>query len=483
MDYELKKAVGLNFIINELSPDSPFGTEKIKNMDVYKSGDKEKLLECYYNLNALINYLEENSIDALRRLLMRFKNIRNALKKCQLSYLSEIELFEMKNFLLTFYKFIQEFKIVNDICRFKNVYFTETEDALDILDPDKKRTAPFSISEKYTQKLWEIRLEKAKIEGLLHTETERPKIERLQIERSEIVALEEAEETEIKKDLSRKLTPFIPTLFENIDNLGKLDFLIQKALLAIKYKAVCPEITDQPRLMLENMLNPEIASILRLNGKSFAKVSIELGKGTAIITGANMGGKSVAVKTAVLNVLLSRLGFYVFCDYAKIPLFDDVFLISEDLQSVSKGLSTFGAEIVRFNEIINKSKTAFSLIALDEFARGTNPEEGAIIVKAVATYLNSQNGIAVITTHYDNVVSSEFKHYQVAGLKDLNLEALSDHIRKNPLNGIDYIAEHMDYRLVKTDGKQDPPRDALNICKILALDNEILEKIETMYKQ
>jgi hypothetical protein len=73
-------------------------------------------------------------------------------------------------------------------------------------------------------------------------------------------------------------------------------------------------------------------------------------------------------------------------------------------------------------------------------------------------------------------------HYQVIGLKDLNVEelraqiaAVSGHV------GVELISKHMNYGLYRVEGKQNCPRDALNICRLLALNTEILEMIEKSY--
>jgi dsDNA-specific endonuclease/ATPase MutS2 len=187
-----------------------------------------------------------------------------------------------------------------------------------------------------------------------------------------------------------------------------------------------------------------------------------------MITGANMGGKSVALRTIVLNILLCRLGFYVFAKEAKIPLFDEVFLVCEDMQDFNSGLSSFGAEIIKFNEITSQIKSGFVFAALDEFARGTNPQEGAAVVRAAASWLAEKSGVCVMSTHYENVVPAAAGHYQVAGLSNLNFDKLPAEVGA--------IARYMDYRMLPA-GSSPPPKDALNICRLLGLDKEILDKI------
>jgi dsDNA-specific endonuclease/ATPase MutS2 len=215
--------------------------------------------------------------------------------------------------------------------------------------------------------------------------------------------------------------------------------------------------------------------MLKKRGKQFTPISITLRKGTAVLTGANMGGKSVALKTLTLNVMLFHMGFYVFAEKATLPMFDFVHLISEDLQSVDKGLSTFAAEIVKLQQISNDLARGFSFVALDEFARGTNPSEGAGLARAVARYLNGKNAVSILTTHYDNVSSPEFTNYQVIGLKNIDMDLLKQKILLAGVKSFALISEHMDYRLQESAEDSDPPKDAINICRLLNLSDDILK--------
>ena len=200
-----------------------------------------------------------------------------------------------------------------------------------------------------------------------------------------------------------------------------------------------------------------------------------------IITGANMGGKSVAMKTVALNVLLLQSGFLVCARSARMPLFWSVHMLFDDLQSIQSGLSGFGSEIVQFQKALAEVEQGYSLFLLDEFARGTNPDEGAIIVQAVTRYLNDVNAISLLTTHYDKVAEHARVHYQIIGLRDVDPEQIRRELAATNEDGVAVIARHMNYGLYRVEGRSDCPRDALNICRMLSLKPEILEKIEQSY--
>ena len=160
-----------------------------------------------------------------------------------------------------------------------------------------------------------------------------------------------------------------------------------------------------------------------------------------------------------------------------------MYIISEDLENIDRGLSSFGGEMVRFNQVVKQLEGGFSFIMLDEFARGTNPEEGAAIVQSVTEYLNEKNAVTVLATHYDNVASRASAHYQVIGLKELNVEQLKKEIAaRGGEVGVELIGQHMNYGLYRVEGKQDCPRDALNICRLLGMEFRILEMVEKNFE-
>lgn len=123
-------------------------------------------------------------------------------------------------------------------------------------------------------------------------------------------------------------------------------------------------------LELNKVYNPYYASILEKKGKRMTPLDIHLKQGVTLLTGANMGGKSICMKTVTLNVLMANLGMYVYSESANIPVVDYIYMISDDLQNVESGLSTFGAEIIYLKKIISASKHKNGLIVLDELARG-----------------------------------------------------------------------------------------------------------------
>ena len=482
LNFQQKDNIGFQYIIDELAPCSPYGEERIKGMKPFTREQKPELLRQLQNIQRVLENRDRcaSAMDKLMHTFMCIKNIRKIAEKCCESTLNAIELFEVKRFLLESERMLPLFAEVNAAVCFDGVTLKDTTEALELLDPEKNRVASFYISDMYSQELRAIRKEKRALEEAIRR-AEGEEKEELQAKRVLVAVEEEHEERKVRIMLSEQLRPFIPAMLHNMDAIAQIDLSVQKAALARRYGAVLPVITEN-QVDFTEMTNPQIADSLKKRGNSFTPISLALCEGATVITGANMGGKSVAMKTVALNVLLVHCGFFPFAKEAACPIFDSMHIISEDLENTDRGLSSFGGEIVRFNEVLSHLDEGFAFIMLDEFARGTNPDEGAAIVQAVTAYLNKKHAVTLLATHYDNVSDQANAHYQVIGLKDLNVEelraqiaAVSGHV------GVELISKHMNYGLYRVEGKQNCPRDALNICRLLALNTEILEMIEKSY--
>ena len=482
LNFQQKDNIGFQYIIDELAPCSPYGEERIKGMKPFTREQKPELLRQLQNIQRVLENRDRcaSAMDKLMHTFMCIKNIRKIAEKCCESTLNAIELFEVKRFLLESERMLPLFAEVNAAVCFDGITLKDTTETLELLDPEKNRVASFYISDMYSQELRAIRKEKRALEEAIRR-AEGEEKEELQAKRVLVAVEEEHEERKVRIMLSEQLRPFIPAMLHNMDAIAQIDLSVQKAALARRYGAVLPVITEN-QVDFAEMTNPQIADSLKKRGNSFTPISLALCEGATVITGANMGGKSVAMKTVALNILLVHCGFFPFAKEAACPIFDSMHIISEDLENTDRGLSSFGGEIVRFNEVLSHLDEGFAFIMLDEFARGTNPDEGAAIVQAVTAYLNKKHAVTLLATHYDNVSDQANAHYQVIGLKDLNVEelraqiaAVSGHV------GVELISKHMNYGLYRVEGKQNCPRDALNICRLLALNTEILEMIEKSY--
>ncbi|QEE14739.1 hypothetical protein DSAG12_00554 [Promethearchaeum syntrophicum] len=482
LDDTQREAIGYNFLMNAMQIHTFYGMNEKNKIKSYKIENSDLLIKELNDLEKLIELIkhQSNLIHDIEFCLDRYKDISRTIIQIQnQKILDEVELFEIKNFCLITEELIELYKKID--FQVDKIYLRSPKPLLDFLDPKNQRMSTFHICESYSKELAYIREKKRIIEENYAKEVDEIVKELLKKERDSVVIEEKAEEFRVRKELSEKLRKNIFILEDNVISIGYFDFLLAKANLAIKYHGTKPEIIKSLEINLENMNNPFIQDILLRNNKSFTPISVLLKSGVTIITGANMGGKTVSLNTIALNVLLAQQGFYVFAKKARIPIVQFIHGISDDLQDVSKGLSSFGAEILKIDEIFKSIKKNEGFIFLDEFARGTNPKEGKILVKAISDYLKKLKVITVMATHYDGIPSKNTTHYQVVGLKNVNFEKLKSKIFTSQKNSVEVIQDFIDYRLEQVPYNNKVPKDALNIANLLGLNKDVLNHAKKYY--
>lgn len=499
LTFEEKQSLGFQFLLEEMQPNCIYGQELIKNAAPYGREQKEELEAELDRLERLTKQYEKERAfwNGLELVLMQMKEVRGSLKRGAELVLTDLELFELKHFLLQSEK----------LCRFWNagpggkaesseaagkdsaaqnaqaaelpgITLLDTSKALDILDPQKRRLPGFYIADEYAEDLKAVRERKRHLEVVLRQEHAPDAKDALLHKRQEQVDQEEEIQQRIREEITTQLRPWLPAIWKNCETVGRLDFLLQKAKLALHYEGIRPVLTER-ELKLKEMVHPAIRGRLTAKGKEFTPISFEMKPGAAVITGANMGGKSVVLRTIALNAVLAQSGFFVYAKEARLPLFDNICMVAEEYQSMQNGLSSFGGEMIRLQQALEAQKQGFSLLIFDELARGTNPDEGAAIVRAAVKYLGQKQAMAILATHYDHVAEYADFHYQVAGLKNVDLRELEAEIHSaETQKGIDIIAKHMNYGIYQVHGKEECPRDAIHICGLLGLEPELMALIE-----
>ncbi|OPJ57762.1 MutS-related protein [Clostridium oryzae] len=474
--------IGLTYLMNMLELITPYGREKKKKLRAYKRGEVDKLIKELDNVEKVKDSLKHNTYIYIKieNLFFEVKDIKHTLKRCEdLFVLDEIEFFEIKSFAILCDRLSECFIKLNlDIPSLK---INSLNEVVNILDPEHKKISSFYIYEDYSEKLRIIRDEKRRLEQQIISEKNEKNIEALKQRRLDIVIEEEQEEFIIRRKLTEALRVHLDSIRENMDSVGKLDMYMAKAKLADKYNGVKPKICTDIHIEFEDIINPQLFDILTKQNKSITPISVSLNQGTSVITGANMSGKSAAMKVILVNMILAHYGFFVFAAKAEIPVFDYIGYIAEDEQSLSSGLSSFGAEIVKLKNVMDKIKSERCFVALDELARGTNPKEGYCLVKAVAGYLRNFETVSVIATHYDGIVDKDMTHYQVIGLKYVDFDKIKYRIISEDKASIDILQECMDYRLELVQDNSTVPKDALNVCICLGLDKELIDRIKEYY--
>lgn len=286
----------------------------------------------------------------------------------------------------------------------------------------------------------------------------------------------DVEEERIREVLSKKISKYEKVILENCEKMGQLDLALAKAIYSIKHNLVKPEIVNEHIVEFEEGRNIQVEDIVKGKGKEYCPVSIKLKDGVTVITGANMGGKTVSLKLSGQIPILAQYGFFVPAKKARVGLSNYMQILIGDSQSVERGLSSFGSEMEELKEILDKGQDR-SLILVDEIASGTNPTEGTALTKSLVDYLITKPYISLITTHFESVTEREgVVNMQVRGLADCDFGQLNREINHaNRRDRINIISKYMDYRLCRVENEKQVPKDALNIAAMLGIDKAIID--------
>ncbi|HDD43619.1 MAG TPA: hypothetical protein ENG63_01980 [Candidatus Desulfofervidus auxilii] len=272
-----------------------------------------------------------------------------------------------------------------------------------------------------------------------------------------LIKEEEEEKKKILIDLTKTIANEINTLLNNQKILAKLDALTAIAQYAIEFDGTFPKFSDQ--IYFKKAYHPLLLwQEKKENQKKVVSIDLKISPPTKllIISGPNAGGKTVALKTLGLFILMLQAGIPVPAEEAYFPIFEHVFSDIGDEQMLVSGMSTFSAHLKRLQNILEKIKGR-TLILIDEIGKGTHPSEGIALGMSFLDEFKAKGAITVVTTHHDIL--------KVYGLKDK--EAL------NVAVGIDTKSLTPTYQLIyNTVGMS----CALEIAEKLGVERQILEK-------
>ncbi|WP_027481904.1 endonuclease MutS2 [Deinococcus pimensis] len=272
---------------------------------------------------------------------------------------------------------------------------------------------------------------------------------------NELARLQLEEEAEVRRILLELsgLVANEPGLAGTLDVLGELDLIAAKARLAREWRLNRPERAERGDYDLREARHPLIENAvpndLQLGGTKML-----------LITGPNMGGKTVTLKTLGLAVLMHQCGMYVAAARARLPVVRDVLVDIGDDQSIEASLSTFAAHLRNLRHILEEASPD-TLLLVDELGSGTDPQEGAALSQALLERLLGQDARGVITSH----------------LAPLKLFALETPGLRNASMGFDVESLSPTYRLqVGQPGRS----YALAIARRMGLPEDVTSRSESI---
>lgn len=278
---------------------------------------------------------------------------------------------------------------------------------------------------------------KRKIKGFIHDESATGQTAYIEPEEvfqlnNKIRDLEFEKRREIVRilvSLTDFIRPYQSVLIKYHQLITRLDFVRAKALFALDVGAELPELTTHPEIRLVQAEHPLLKLAFQKEGKQVVPLNLKIDEidRVLVVSGPNAGGKSVCMKTVGLLQLMCQSGILIPADTtSKMGIFKDFFADIGDDQSIESDLSTYSAHLNKM-KVFTENASEKSLVLIDEFGTGTDPQFGGPMAESVLEVLNKKKIRGVITTHYSNL-----KTFAGATEGLENASMLFDHLAMQP---------------------------------------------------
>lgn len=254
---------------------------------------------------------------------------------------------------------------------------------------------------------------KRKIKGIVHDESATGKTVFIEPEvvveaNNRIRELEGEEKREIIRiltEFTNLIRPLAPDILQSYEFLADIDFIRAKALFALEVGGIRPIVEDTQQVDWVKAVHPLLYLSLKKQHKEVVPLDITLTpkKRLLIISGPNAGGKSVCLKTVGLLQYMMQCGLLVpMHERSRMGIFENLFIDIGDEQSIENDLSTYSSHLTNMKFFV-KNCNENTILLIDEFGSGTEPQIGGAIAEALLHRFNERNSYGVITTHYQNL--------------------------------------------------------------------------------
>jgi DNA mismatch repair protein MutS2 len=223
---------------------------------------------------------------------------------------------------------------------------------------------------------------------------------------------EKEEEYRILAGLSDQVREERQSLWNDFELLGELDLLFAMARLSSRLKGVYPLLNEEGRIEMRDARNP----LLTLQQEDrVVPITLRMGNGrrVLIVSGANAGGKTVALKTLGLLTLMVQSGLPIpVAEGSQVGVFRNIFAVIGDEQNIEENLSTFSSHLLHVHQILEKAGP-HSLVLLDELGVGTHAQEGCALAMGFLDRFRESGASVVVTTHFDRLKAYGYLHPEV----------------------------------------------------------------------
>ncbi len=265
---------------------------------------------------------------------------------------------------------------------------------------------------------------KRKIKGIVHDESASGRT--VFIEPSEVVEannrireLEASERREIIRiltEITKEIRPHVKDILQSYRFLAMIDFIRAKAEFAEQTNAIEPTVENYPHIDWIRAIHPLLQQSLEKQGKKVIPLDIILNNDQRIliISGPNAGGKSVCMKTVGLLQYMLQCGVSIpISERSTTGIFKNIMIDIGDEQNIENDLSTYSSHLLNMKNMM-KNANAQTLLLIDEFGGGTEPQIGGAIAESVLKQFCERQAFGVITTHYQNLKHFADNHPNVA---------------------------------------------------------------------
>ncbi len=447
----IKRDTGFQYVIDNMELMSSAGRRAM--LDTILLTDRPRLEAEWNRLEAAIHATQDpdskRSYNDLRHCLMQLHDLQGTLASLSAhTTLNEVELFEIKN-LASINSKAREALVALRLDQ--AVCLPDLTEVFSLLDPDHTGIANFYIYDSYDERLAPLRHE---LKALQEHDGDITRIAQLLAEQNEV-------QQQVCLHLSDRLTYHHDALATALEQMAYADFLLAKANLSIRWSLTRPVIGN--RISHTLLVNPRLRDRNEQLGLRYQPVSLSVAPGVTLITGANMAGKTVLLKSIGTAQMMIQCGFYSPAQASETMLFSDIVSSIGDDQDEMNGLSSYASEIIKISDILRRSRTEQMLVLIDEPARTTNPVEGKALVQALISLLQQTSSVSLVTTHYSGL-GAACRRLRVRGfVEDM------EHVPLTPQN----INRFIDYSLTE-DLSDNVPHEALRIAAILGCDPELI---------
>ena len=306
----------------------------------------------------------------------------------------------------------------------------------------------------------------------------------LHSEKEKLVKEEKAAEKEVIIKLSSRIKKELELIKGYIASIHKFDVLLAKATIALKYNMNQPVLQNYGKnIEVENGICIPVKEYCTELKTEYYPLNASFNNRIIVISGSNMGGKTVILKTLAFLQILSQMGFYVPADQYKTIVFENLHYIGDLQHKHSAGLSSYGMEIYSFIKSSDKIDEK-SLYLIDEFAGTTNSHEAEALISAILhDFSTRRKAYALLSTHFMNL--PEFAHMSFYRMKGLDSKKYETYYKSQSsydfAERIRLINSFMRYE-IEHDINRDSSYDALKIAEILGLDDNIIKEAKKFLK-